>query len=122
MDGALVTAFLEGKLTPEQFSTEVVEEVSACNEACRSHGEGRIVITDGPDTIVTRDHAKRLLKAVAYQRLTFEIANYTASCIIFGDFEFADDAVNEAVWLLEMGDLDEVTAEDVQTAIDRLSP
>lgn len=44
-------------------------------------------------------YSKRLLTSAR----SFEIANYTASCIIFGDFEFADDALNEAVWLLEMG-------------------
>lgn len=121
MEHSTLVAFLNGKLTPEQFGTKVVEEVFAYNNACRSHGEVRVAIIDGPDTVVMRDHAKRLLKAVADQRLTLDIASYTARCIVFGDFEFADDAVNLAVWLLEKGDLNQLTVGDVLTAIDRFS-
>ena len=121
MEHALLVAFLEGRLTPEQFGDEVADEVSACNLACDRTGEGRVFITPGPDTIVTRDYARRLLEAVAGQRLTVEIANYAATCIIFGDFEFGDDVVNEAIWLVEMADLDQPTINDMRAAIDRLA-
>lgn len=121
MEHASLVAFLEGRLTPEQFDDEVADEVRACNLACDQAGEGRVFITPGPDTIVTRDHARRLLEAVAGQRLSVEIANYAATCIIFGDFEFGDDVVNEAVWLVEMADLERPTTDDLRTAIDQLA-
>lgn len=121
MEHASLVAFLEGRLAPEQFGEDVAEEVSACNLACRQTGEGRVSITPGPDTLITRDHARRLLEAVADQRLSLEIANYTATCIIFGDFEFGDDVVNEAIWLVEMADLDPPTSDELQTAIERLT-
>ena len=120
MEHASLVAFLGGKISPEQFGREIAEEVSACNQSRRSQGGGRIIITDGPQTVVTREHAKRLLDAVVGGQLTIESANYTASCIIFGDFEFADEAVNAAVWLIEMADLDKPTLEDLQTAAARL--
>jgi len=76
---------------------------------------------DGPLTIVTRDHAKRLLEAVADERLTFEVANYTADCIIMSDdFQFADGAVNEAIYFVE-DDSIAPTVEEVRTAIERLA-
>ncbi|HVR90963.1 MAG TPA: hypothetical protein VHG29_07710 [Novosphingobium sp.] len=122
MEHASLVAFLEGTLPPEQLSAEVGEEVSACNEAFRSGGIGYIAVTDGPRTIVNRDHAKRLLEAVADQRLTFEVANYAADCIIMSDdFEFADDAVNEAIYFVEDDSVVPTVAE-VRTAIQRLAP
>ena len=121
MEHASLVAFLEGRLTPEQFAVEVADEVEACNLACKRTGQGHVVITPGPDTIVTRDHARRLLEAVTGQRLSLEIANYATTCIIFGDFEFEDDAVNEAIWLIEMADLDQPSTDDMRAAIDRLT-
>lgn len=121
MEHASLVAFLEGRLTPEQFDEEVADEARACNLACNKTGEGRVVITPGPDTIITRDHARRLLEAVAGQRLSLETANYAATCIIFGDFEFGDDAVNEAIWLIEMADLDQPTSDDMRSAVKRLT-
>jgi len=122
MEHASLVAFLEGRLTAEQFNAEVSEEVNACNEALRSRGIGYISITDGPTAVVTRDHAKRLLKAVADERLTFEVANYAADCIIMSDhFEFADDAVKEAIYFVE-DDSTVPTPEEVQSALHRLEP
>lgn len=121
MEHASLVAFLEGRLTPEQFDEEVVDEARACNLACNKTGEGQVVITPGPDTIITRDHARRLLEAVAGQRLSLETANYAATCIIFGDFEFDDDAVNKAIWLIEMADLDHPTSDDMRSAVKLLN-
>jgi len=78
-------------------------------------------ITPGPDTLVTRDHSRRLLEAVADQRLSLAIANYGSTCITFGDFEFADDVVNESIWLIEMADRDEPSQDELRAAIDRLT-
>lgn len=121
MEHASLVAFLEGRLTPEQFEVEIADEVEASNLACKRTGQGHVVITPGPYTIVTRDHARRLLEAVTGQRLSLEIANYATTCIIFGDFEFGDDAVNEAIWLIEMADLDKPSTDDMRAAIDRLT-
>jgi hypothetical protein len=120
MEHALLVAFLEGRLTPEQFGDEVAEEVRACNLACAQTGEGRVSITPGPNTSVTRDHALRLLEAVFDQRLCLQIANYAATCIIFGDYKFGDDVAKEAIWLIEMSDLDQPTTDDLRAVIERL--
>ncbi|GHC92067.1 hypothetical protein [Novosphingobium pokkalii] len=121
MEHASLVAFLEGRLAPEQFGEEVADEVRACNLACKQTGEGHVSITSGPNTIVTRDHARRMLEAVVEQRLSLEIANYTTTCIIFGDFEFEDDVVNEAIWLIEMADIDHPSTDDMRIAISRLT-
>ncbi len=120
MEHSSLVAFLEGKLTPERFSEEIVEEAAACNEALRSDGVGYISISDGPRTVVTREHAKRLLQVIADGTLPFEAANYAADCIIMSDdFEFADDAVNEAIYFVE-DDSVAPTVEEVRSAIKRL--
>jgi len=121
MEHASLVAFLEGTIPAEQFYAEVINEVTACNDAFRSGGIGYIAVTDDPSTVVTRDHAKRLLEAVADGRLTFEVANYAADCIIMSDdFEFADEAVNAAIYFVE-DDSIVPTVEEVRTAIERLA-
>ena len=120
MDHSSLVAFLEGQLTPEQFGENAIAEVAACNESFHSDGVGYIVISDGPRIVVTRDHAKRLLEAIADERLPFEAANYAADCIIMSDdFEFADDAVKEAVYFVE-DDSVAPTVGEVRNAIERL--
>lgn len=120
MEHLSLAAFLEGEISPVRFSQEVADEVSACEQSNQSQKSGRIVITDGPEVRVTRVHVRRLLQAVIDGQMTLEVANYTASCIIFGDFEFADEAVNEVVWLIEMADLDKPTIKELRAAIARL--
>lgn len=98
MEHSSLVAFLNGKLSPEDFSSEIAAEVNACEQGFRSGGVGHIIITDGPETMVTREHARRLLQALAEDRLPFLSANYTADCLMMSDdFDFADGAVAEAV-------------------------
>jgi hypothetical protein len=98
MKHASLVAFLNGDLSPEDFGSEIEEEVDACEQGFRSGGVGHIIVTDGPETRVTRDRARRLLHALADGRLSSLSANYTADCLVMSDdFEFADDAVAEAV-------------------------
>jgi hypothetical protein len=93
---------LTGTLSPEKLADEITAEVTACNSAFRAGENGYIVITDGTSFEVTRDGARRLLAAVAEDRLLFELANYVADCIIISDdFDFADDAVRDAVHFVE---------------------
>ena len=120
MEHASLVAFLEGRLAPERFGDEVADEVKACNEAFNSGDHGQIIITDGVTIVVTYAHAKRLLEAVAEERLAFEIANYAADCIIMSDdFEFADDAVKDAIYFVE-DDSIAPTLDEVRAAIRHL--
>lgn len=98
---ASLVAFLNGDLSPDDFGAEIAEEADACERGFRSGGVGHIIVTDGPETLVTPEHAKRLLQALADGRLPFLSANYTADCIAMSDdFEFADDAVKDAVYFV----------------------
>lgn len=98
MEHASLVAFLNGDLSPEDFGREISAEVDACEQGFRSGGVGHIIVTDGPETVVTREHARRLLQALADERLPFLSANYTADCLVMSDdFEFADLAVAEAI-------------------------
>lgn len=102
MEHSSLVGFLTGTLSAEALADEITIEVKACNEAFQAGENGYIVITDGPAFEVTRDGARRLLNALADERLPFEIANYVADCIIMSDdFDFADNAVREAIFFVE---------------------
>jgi hypothetical protein len=98
MEHSFLMAFLNGNLSPEEFHSGVAAEVDACEQGFRSGGVGYIIVTDGPRSIVTREHAKRLLQSIAGDRLPFLVANYAADALIMsGDFTFANSAVQQAV-------------------------
>jgi hypothetical protein len=98
MEHASLVAFLHGKLSPEDFDSEIGAEVAACEQGFRSKGIGYVIVTDGPETTVTRADAKRFLQAFGDGRLPFLSANYIADGLIMsGDFVFADDGVEEAI-------------------------
>ena len=98
MEHATLVEFLSGTLSPEGLAGEIATEVAACNAACQAGGSGYIIITDGPSYEVTREGAGRLLVAIVEERLSFELANYVADCLIMSDdFDFADDAVRDAI-------------------------
>jgi hypothetical protein len=98
MEHSSLVAFLSGNLSPEDFGSEIAAEVDACEQGFRSGGVGHIIVTDGPETVVTREHIRRLLQALVEDRLPFLSANYAADCLMMSDdFEFADEAVAEAV-------------------------
>ena len=102
MKHASLVAFLTGGLSPEAVGEEIAAEVTACNSAFQAGENGYIVITDGTLFQVTREGAKRLLSAVAEERLPFRLANYVADCIIMSDdFDFADEAVRDAIFFIE---------------------
>jgi hypothetical protein len=98
---ASIVSFLEGRLLPLEFGREIEGEVAVCVEGCRKHGSGFIVVTDGPEFAVTREHAARLLVAVKDGQLRFDAANYLADGLIMGaGFYFADDEVADAIHFL----------------------
>ncbi len=102
MEHATLVGFLSGTLSPEVQAGEISTEVGACNAACQAGGSGYIIITDGPSFEVTREGAGRLLAAIAEERLSFELANYVADCLIMSDdFDLADDAVRDAIHFAE---------------------
>lgn len=102
MNHGTLVGFLTGTLPPELLADEITTEVNACNDAFRAGKPGYIVITDGPTFEVTREGARRLLAAVFEERLSFEHANYVADCIMMSDdFDFADEAVRDAVHFVE---------------------
>jgi hypothetical protein len=121
MEHAFLVAFLNGDLSPEEFGSEIAAEVDACEQGFRSGGVGHIIVTDGPETVVTREHASRLLQALADERLPFLSANYTADCLAMSDdFEFADDAVKDAVHFVA-DDSRPPTSEETEAALARLN-
>jgi hypothetical protein len=120
MEHAGLVAFLTGSTESRAFAREITDEVASCNAAFKSGGIGYIVVTDGLSTVVTREHAKRLLAAVADGSLDFELANYVADGLIMSDdFEFEDDAVTEAIFFLE-DDSRPPTAGEVEAARSQL--
>lgn len=122
MEHEALVAFLDGAKSPEEFANEIAEEVDACERGFRSSaGVGYIIVTDGPKMLVTREHARRLLQALAEDRLAFMSANYTADCVIMsGDFEFEDDAAEEAFEFVA-DDSRPPTLDETRAALARLS-
>ena len=101
MKPASLIAFLAGSLSPDAFAAEIAREVDAFRASIRTTRQGQIVLTDGPETLLTRDHARRLVQAVIDKALSFEAANYIADAIIMSDsFDWDDDVVGEALHLL----------------------
>ncbi len=110
--------FLDGDLPQLQFAGEITDEVNDCTNALKSSGSGRVYITDGPESVLTRDRCRRLLHAVADKVLSPHAASYVADCIIMGDaFDWEDDAVGLAIHFLADGDTWPLSEEDVRAHI-----
>lgn len=98
MNHASIVSFLSGILSPEAFAGEIKTEVATCVNSCANRGLGYVVVTDGPSTVITREHAARLLQALLDDRLPFDAVNYLADGLMMSeDFDFADAAVAEAI-------------------------
>ncbi|MEG3087255.1 hypothetical protein [Sphingomonas sp. PB4P5] len=112
MQHSSIVAFLTGKLSPEALAEEIAAEVAAFRDALRLTAIGHIAVSDGPQFLITKDAARRLLEAVLDQRLPFTAANYVADCIIMNnDFDFADDAARDAIHYIE-DDSGKIIAQD----------
>lgn len=102
MQHASIVSFLSGTLSPEALAAEISDEVAAFRAALKATRNGRIIVSDGPQFLINREGAKRLLEAVGNGRLPFDAANYVADCIVMNDnFEFADDATRDAIFFVE---------------------
>ena len=98
MQHRTIISFLSGTLSPEQFGEQIADDVEACSQGCSSGGSGHVIVAEGPATMVTREHAARLLQALLDRRLTFEAANYLADGLIMSDdFDFEEAAVADAI-------------------------
>lgn len=101
MKHSLIASFLSGASSPEAFGEKIADEVAACLDGIRKNGVGPVIVTDGPTMIVEQKHAARLLQAFVDQLIPYEAANYVADgLMISDDFDFADDAVANAIWFL----------------------
>ena len=122
MEHSLLVSFLDGKTSAEEFSREIKQEVDACEESLRSPTKvGYIIITDGPQLTVTRDHMKRLLQCLLDGSLPWMSANYTGDCLMMSDdFDPEDDAVAEAIEFVS-DDSRPPTSEETRVALSALS-
>ena len=95
-------AFLSGALSPQAFANEIAPEVATFYASLRETRTARIRISGGPNFLLTKDGARRLLRAVANQEIPFDAAVYVADCIVASDaIRFADDDVREAIFFVE---------------------
>lgn len=102
MQHSLIVEFLSGTVSPEILAAEMAAEVAAFRASLKATASGHVVISEGPLYLVTRDGARRLLEAVATGQLPFDAANYVADCIVMNDdFDFADEAVRDAIYFVE---------------------
>lgn len=121
MNHCTLVQFLDGQMPQLQFSREISPEVLECTAALKTAGHGRIFITDGPDTVLTRARARRLLQAVADKVLSSEAASYVADCIIMSHtFLWEDDSVGEAIHFLADGDTWPLSEAGVRTQLSAL--
>lgn len=94
-------SFLNGESLAKQLWEDIESEVRDSLAATAKGGAGHVIITDGPDTVVTRHHADRLLRALADDCLPLAAASYIADALIMSDdFNFADEAVSGALFYL----------------------
>src|ERR1051325_7485979 len=94
-------SFLNGENSADELWQEIEAEVTDCITA-RHRGEAaHVIITDGPETLITRQHVDVLLRALAEGSLPMDAASYIADALMMSDdFEFADDEVSEALFYL----------------------
>ena len=121
MEHALLTSFLEGRTPPAIFARAIEQEVSACETGLRSPAKvGYILITDGPQFIITREHMKRLLHCLLDETIPWLSVNYTGDCMMMSsDFEPADDVVEQAIDFVA-DDSRLPTGEETRAALDAL--
>lgn len=121
MHHSSLTAFLNGQLPAEDLWREIETEVTDCLAACAKGGSGHVIITDGPETQVTREHVAVFLKALADAKLPLRAASYVADALIMSeDFNWDDEPVAEALFSLS-DESRPLTLADVEAERVRLS-
>ena len=97
-----IVAFLSGDLLPESLAAEIEVEVATHRMELKASAAGYVHAAKGPDFVVDRSGARRLLHALDRGQLSFNAATYIADCLTMSEpFEFADDATRDAIFFLE---------------------
>lgn len=95
--------------------------MTECLAACTKGGLGSVIISDGPETLVTRKHVTILLTALAEAKLPFDAASYVADALIMSnDFKWEDNAVAEALFFLS-DESAPLTLTEIRKACSRLA-
>jgi hypothetical protein len=116
-----LASFLNGELPSDELWREIETEVTECFAACAKGGSGHVIITDGPETPVTRAQVAILLAALAEAKLPLKAASYIADALIMSDdFEWEDEAVAEALFFLS-DESAPLTLAEVEAARSRLA-
>lgn len=97
-----LVSFLNGAISSSELWQEIEAEISdGIAATSKLGGVGQVIITDGPDTLVTRKHVAVLLAVLADAKLPLVAATYVADALIMSDdSEWEDDAIAEALFFL----------------------
>ncbi len=122
MHHSSLVSFLNGALAASELWQEIEAEVSKCGAATsKLGGVGQVIISDGPETPVTREHVAVLLSALVGAKLPLVAATYIADALIMSDdFEWEDEAIAEALFSLS-DESRPLTLRDIQEAQARFS-
>lgn len=109
-----LTTFLDGERSAADLWREIEEEVQNCHAACEKHGSGAVIISDGPETQVSRKQVLVLIAALAEGKMPMDAASYIADALIMSeDFAWDDNGIADALFRLSdetaslaMGDLE----------------
>ena len=114
MQHSSLTSFLNGERSAEELWREIEVEVTEGIVACAKHGSGPVIISDGPETQISRQHLAVLISALAEEKLPIDAAAYVADAMIMSDdFAWDDKGIADALFRLAdqsapltMGDID----------------
>ena len=101
MQHGSLTSFLNGERSAEELWREIESEVSDCLAACAKHGSGAVIISDGPETQISRQHVAVLVSALAEDKIPINAASYIADAMIMSDdFTWEDKGIADALFRL----------------------
>jgi hypothetical protein len=121
MQHSSLVSFLNDQMSGEQLWQEIKVEVTACIAATSKGAAGSVLIGDGAEVLVTRQHIEVLLAALAEDELPLEAASYVADALIMSeDFSFADATISQILFFLS-DESAPLTQHEVETARIRFS-
>lgn len=93
-----LVSFLDGEMSAAKLWQEIEVEVSDCLNTCAAGETGHVIIAEGPEALVTRQHLHVLLGALLEGELPLHSASYIADALIMSDcFDFADNTVTQVI-------------------------
>ncbi len=117
-----LTSFLNGERPAEQLWCEIEAEVKDCLVACAKHGSGAVIISDGPETQISRRQVAVLISALAEGKLPMDAAGYIADAMIMSDgFTWEDNGIEDALFRLS-DESAPLTIIDLDWARSRVTP